>query len=1656
MAFEDNDSDEYLWSERPRRLEHRFLVLRKLGQGTYGKVQLALNKETNQEVAIKTIKKAKIENDEDMLRIRREIHIMTSIRHPHIIHIYEVFETKQKIVLVMQYASGGELYDYLGCHEKLPEDEARRVFRQISSAIYYCHKNQICHRDLKLENILLDQEGNAQIADFGLSNIFDENRRMSTFCGSALYASPEIVKGMPYKGPEVDCWSLGVLLYTLIYGRMPFDGRNFKELVSQISEGRYEEPVQKSDASNLIRRLLTPEISLRSTILDVCKDDWVNKGYDVSLLEAAESMCSARNFQKEHLLPTKLCQEINAKIDCDRTVIKKSTPQMKQQKTIPLKNCTPLGNPSENGTSDAKNLHLPALYDQILNYDVRFVVNKLISAVEILIITSIVPTVKESIKNDTKQKISLPNGVVQPRDLKKIDTAKNQIRQEKKHVFHGPSLRDEMKNAIFGHEVPKQLTETTVLQSEATNFESIQEHKEICEKEIRNNIKLMYSSSNSKDDFNAKEETNFIQLHELDVPVSRKPSPKPKRRYDNHSHGQKNISPFVRTKNHVLTLARILSSNYEQIVMNSFKKPEKKRKLPGKVTIPANFDSNASRESVAIEREKIVLFPTVSVSENREKIERKIEKIKKAALNMQLKWQYNPKNRLKIEKYLRSQAKKMQDLVCDEQRYLRLSRNNVKLHASFTSFSDICCCFVAKTMNNFITDDHNVSEFCQRPEEQAEESEVAAFNKIKSSAKTGFNLRDIQNIPPNKFKKCQHGYSRTIPSAYLELGNLLRSKSEIKLSGDFLKHVSFHNDDLNSKKQFLDLKSYNFDSEKAKNSTDTYADFANVKSMMLQRSVSDSVIVRIHKAFAINNVVDNQSSTYHNESKFQKLFKQNCTLLQNHVSEKSRLRNEKSRNIQSFNLPDNAQLFDTKQETEIKNLNQCETPKKPSILRARSTSIIADCGEKFCYDLKHYINHLATTPLVNFKENNGMKSLFENTRADDINVSLSSLTRNQTHEKSSENGVQRRNTLCGAMPNNDPHLDDYHLGNEDLESFLWNFYKEQNSLLSKEQNGAQFSSSPNLNPSPKESLRNEDSKSMNNLPSEINMLEKYSIRNFESRLASSTQTLDDIYSSNFGKELNFLRQNTVNNDLSGNLNHTKSMSDGVLTEEERNEILRKFFTENETSHIHLLDPCNNKTASYFSVMLTDLEKKEQLHRTKGNNKSRRYSRRVPNLEKRRKSDHNGKSFLQLLSLKRIEEAEKELERSQKAIVDEIEENPGSLLEALKTYGYKNVISQRFQGSELDSEDAYSMKYPYWLSAKNLKADIPHLQYRYYDASYPQSDTNCLEYEDFNSADNISFSSTPIFNENPHSFHSGVLPNIHNNKFTPRSGKATNSYEFHYNFNGGAMSSPYDFQYDFDEGTSPYFYKTEPSSKQKENKQTFYDWLSANFDEYQSPKKLNPSVFNPEENIYSADISKSCSSMKTERTRSFEDEPLPDFSNRNENMFANNFENYETEKNRTLASDYSEYKKACTVDKCRLTSAISIDDDEREESVQDRIWRKSFYSRFNNSALSRKEKTNFLESDFSSESRANHSYISPKLKNCEKNGFLNSYDLSKATQIKRTPSTKKYSSSIDKLNNSKGKYSKSLFKDEAELSAVNSPFTKIKNNIAREEDSEPEH
>ncbi|NXU83008.1 NUAK2 kinase, partial [Xiphorhynchus elegans] len=262
-------------------------------------------------VAIKSIRKDKIKDEQDLVHIRREIEIMSSLNHPHIIAVHEVFENSSKIVIVMEYASKGDLYDYISERQRLSEQEARHFFRQVVSAVYYCHKNGIVHRDLKLENILLDANGNIKIADFGLSNVYQQDKLLQTYCGSPLYASPEIINGRPYKGPEVDSWSLGVLLYILVHGTMPFDGHDYKTLVKQITSGDYREPTKLSgrqspsplcvpsllcslrcltclsppDACGLIRWMLMVNPERRATIEDIATHWWVNWGYKMPLGE---------------------------------------------------------------------------------------------------------------------------------------------------------------------------------------------------------------------------------------------------------------------------------------------------------------------------------------------------------------------------------------------------------------------------------------------------------------------------------------------------------------------------------------------------------------------------------------------------------------------------------------------------------------------------------------------------------------------------------------------------------------------------------------------------------------------------------------------------------------------------------------------------------------------------------------------------------------------------------------------------------------------------------------------------------------------------------------------------------------------------------------------------------------------------------------------------------------------------------------------------------------------------------------------------------------------------------------------------------------------------------------------------------------------------
>uniref|UniRef100_A0AAQ5Z961 MAP/microtubule affinity-regulating kinase 3 n=1 Tax=Amphiprion ocellaris TaxID=80972 RepID=A0AAQ5Z961_AMPOC len=257
-----------------------YRLLKTIGKGNFAKVKLARHILTGREVAIKIIDKTQL-NPTSLQKLFREVKIMKILNHPNIVKLFEVIETEKTLYLVMEYASGGEVFDYLVAHGRMKEKEARAKFRQIVSAVQYCHQKHIVHRDLKAENLLLDADMNIKIADFGFSNEFTVGGKLDTFCGSPPYAAPELFQGKKYDGPEVDVWSLGVILYTLVSGSLPFDGQNLKELRERVLRGKYRIPFYMStDCENLLKRFLVLNPGKRGTLEQIMKDRWINSGSD--------------------------------------------------------------------------------------------------------------------------------------------------------------------------------------------------------------------------------------------------------------------------------------------------------------------------------------------------------------------------------------------------------------------------------------------------------------------------------------------------------------------------------------------------------------------------------------------------------------------------------------------------------------------------------------------------------------------------------------------------------------------------------------------------------------------------------------------------------------------------------------------------------------------------------------------------------------------------------------------------------------------------------------------------------------------------------------------------------------------------------------------------------------------------------------------------------------------------------------------------------------------------------------------------------------------------------------------------------------------------------------------------------------------------------
>ena len=254
-----------------------FLLEQKLGEGNFGTVRLGTNRQTGEKVAVKILEKSKMIKFDDKNRLEREINILNKIHHPNIVKLFCVIETDRQIFIIMEYIKGNELFQYILVKKRLDEEEACYYFLQIINCIDYLNRIKISHRDLKAENIIIEQKSKEiKMIDFGLSNQYKNGQLLSTACGSPIYAAPEMLEGKLYKGSTVDIWSAGVVLYYMLSGSFPFHDVSNDKLYKKILKGKFEIPKSFSkNVKDLINKILVVNPQKRISLKDIKKHPWV-------------------------------------------------------------------------------------------------------------------------------------------------------------------------------------------------------------------------------------------------------------------------------------------------------------------------------------------------------------------------------------------------------------------------------------------------------------------------------------------------------------------------------------------------------------------------------------------------------------------------------------------------------------------------------------------------------------------------------------------------------------------------------------------------------------------------------------------------------------------------------------------------------------------------------------------------------------------------------------------------------------------------------------------------------------------------------------------------------------------------------------------------------------------------------------------------------------------------------------------------------------------------------------------------------------------------------------------------------------------------------------------------------------------------------------
>ncbi|KAL4571484.1 hypothetical protein LXL04_018244 [Taraxacum kok-saghyz] len=268
----------------------KYEIGRTLGEGTFAKVKFAKNTETGEGVAVKVLAKSTILKHKMVDQIKREISIMKIVRHPNIVRLHEVLSSQTKIYIILEFVTGGELFDRIVHKGKLSEKEAREYFQQLIDAVSHCHSKGVYHRDLKPENLLLDSNERLKVSDFGLSALPQQGvELLYTTCGTPNYIAPEVLKRHGYDGGAADIWSCGVILYVLLTGYLPFEESDLPTLYKKVNAADFSYPFWfPSGAKSLLDKILDPNPQTRIGIDGIREHPWFQMNY-VTVSQGEES-----------------------------------------------------------------------------------------------------------------------------------------------------------------------------------------------------------------------------------------------------------------------------------------------------------------------------------------------------------------------------------------------------------------------------------------------------------------------------------------------------------------------------------------------------------------------------------------------------------------------------------------------------------------------------------------------------------------------------------------------------------------------------------------------------------------------------------------------------------------------------------------------------------------------------------------------------------------------------------------------------------------------------------------------------------------------------------------------------------------------------------------------------------------------------------------------------------------------------------------------------------------------------------------------------------------------------------------------------------------------------------------------------------------------